>query len=134
MKLHPVYFLWANNLWNAVIFILCALPPKDIPNPGFQFPHLDKIVHAGMFFISSLLMIHSLKLYRRYKHRKACLTAIGFALVYGGLIEVMQSSFFERSGDWADLAADVTGSIAGCLLYPFIIQHISKRKLKNNSF
>lgn len=45
---------------------------------------------------------------------------IGTTIVYGGIIEILQYNFFNRSGDVWDLLADVTGGIAGCLCYPFI--------------
>ena len=37
--------LFRNIIWALVIFVLCAIPGKDIPNPHWVFPHIDKIVH-----------------------------------------------------------------------------------------
>ena len=50
-------FVWANVIWFLIIFVLCALPGEDIPDPRLNIPHLDKVVHFGMFFIFSLLLI-----------------------------------------------------------------------------
>ena len=44
-------FVWANVIWFLIIFVLCALPGEDIPDPRLNIPHLDKVVHFGMFFI-----------------------------------------------------------------------------------
>ena len=43
-------FVWANVIWFLIIFVLCALPGEDIPDPRLNIPHLDKVVHFGMFF------------------------------------------------------------------------------------
>ena len=89
----------ANIIWILIIFILCAMPSEDIPDPHLDIPHLDKVIHFGMFFILSLLIILT-------------------AFIYGGLIEILQHYFFNRGGDVWDLAADIAGGIAGCLCYP----------------
>lgn len=41
--------LFRNIIWALVIFVLCAMPSEDIPNPHWDIPHLDKVVHFGMF-------------------------------------------------------------------------------------
>ncbi len=113
-------FVWANVIWFLIIFVLCALPGEDIPDPRLNIPHLDKVVHFGMFFIFSLLLICPLE--RRTSLGLGMIygIAIGVAAVYGGLLEVLQHFFFERSGDILDFVADVLGGAAGCLCYPLV--------------
>lgn len=104
-----------NIIWGLIIFVLCAMPSQDIPNPGIDIPHLDKVVHFGMFFIMSVLICY------RYEHSKRKIIygiAIGFSFLYGGLIEILQHYFFNRGGDIWDLLADVIGGVVGCLLFP----------------
>lgn len=106
-----------NIIWIFIIFALCAMPSQDIPDPGIDIPHLDKVVHFGMFFIMSLLIC--------YRYERPCLKkiygiAIGFSFLYGGLIEILQHYFFNRGGDVWDLLADVAGGVAGCLLFPTV--------------
>ena len=43
-KLRHIFIL-ANILWVVIIFILCAMPSDDIPDPHWNIPHLDKVVH-----------------------------------------------------------------------------------------
>lgn len=107
-------------LWVLVIFVLCALPGEDIPDPGLDIPHLDKVVHFGMFFIMSLLIVLPLELHTSLSRRKIYAIAVLVALGYGGLIEILQHYFFNRGGDVWDLCADVLGGIAGCFCYPRI--------------
>lgn len=107
----------ANFLWILVIFALCAMPPQDVPEPGIEIPHLDKVVHFGMFFIMSLLICYR---FERPSLKSIYGIAIGFSFLYGGLIEILQHYFFNRGGDVWDLLADVAGGVAGCALFPTV--------------
>lgn len=110
----------AAVLWALVIFVLCALPGKDIPNPHIDIPHLDKLVHGGMFFVMSVLLVLSLEHYTPLARIRIYVIAVCVAFGYGGLMEILQHYCFDRSGDVWDLWADVIGGIAGCVCYPFI--------------
>lgn len=113
-------------LWALVIFTLCALPSEDIPDPHLNIPHLDKIVHFGMFFIMSLLIAFPFEWYTSFSLKQIYMIAVLVALGYGGLIEILQHYFFHRGGDVWDLLADVAGGVAGCVCYPLVkrILHI----------
>lgn len=113
-------------IWILIIFILCAMPSEDIPDPHLNIPHLDKVVHFGMFFILSILIALPLELHSSLSVGKIFILAILAAFVYGGLIEILQHYFFNRGGDIWDLTADVAGGIAGCLCYP-----LTKRIFRN---
>ena len=103
--------------WGVIIFVLCAMPSSDLPNPGLNIPHLDKVVHFGMHFVMASLLIGSLKINARLKWSTIVGIAIGFSILYGGAIEILQSNFFNRSGDPWDELANTAGAAAGCLLY-----------------
>ncbi len=107
-------------LWILVVFVLCAIPGDSIPDPHMNIPHLDKVVHFGMFFIMSVLWALTLEQLTEWPLKKIYLLAILIAFGYGGLIEILQHFYFNRGGDVLDLLADVAGGIAGCLCYPFI--------------
>ncbi len=113
----PRFLLLRNIIWAIVIFILCAMPSESIPDPHLNIPHVDKVVHFGMFFILALLVCNELEYQTRLSLRKIYITAVCIAFVYGGIIELLQQYCFNRSGDVADLLADVVGAIAGCLIY-----------------
>jgi len=116
----PRFLLLRNIIWAIVIFILCAMPSESIPDPHLNIPHVDKVVHFGMFFILALLVCNELEYQTRLSLRKIYITAVCIAFVYGGIIELLQQYCFNRSGDVADLLADVVGAIAGCLVYPLL--------------
>ena len=110
-KLRHIFIL-ANILWVVIIFILCAMPSDDIPDPHWNIPHLDKVVHFGMYFVLSILLIFPLEEYSCLKLSRIYLIAILVALIYGGGIEILQANFFNRSGDVWDLVADVSGRLS----------------------
>lgn len=118
----PATLLTVYILWTILIFVLCTMPQEKIPNPGIRIPNLDKVVHAGLFFTASLLLIFPLECYRRFSRRKAYAYAIGLSLVYGGLLEILQQRFFHRSGDLVDLFADLAGALIACLCYPSLLR------------
>ncbi len=119
MKLRTIFIL-INFVWIAIIFILCILPGEKIPNPHWNIPHLDKVVHFGMYFIQSLLLAFPLEKFSRLRIRQICIVTALVALLYGGTIEILQARFFHRSGDLWDLAANLSGGIAGVICYPWL--------------
>ena len=44
------------------------------------------------------------------------------AFIYGGIIEILQSKFFNRSGDYYDLIADILGGFFGAIIYPTVLR------------
>lgn len=110
--------LLRNIIWAGIIFALCAMPSDSVPDPKLNIPNLDKAVHFVMYFIMSIFLCSELRYQTRLSLRTVYTIAIGFSIIYGGLIEILQYRYFNRGGDWWDLLADVLGGIAGCLLYP----------------
>lgn len=103
--------------WGVIIFVLCAMPSSDLPNPGLNIPHLDKAVHFGMHFIMALFIITLLHKQNRLSWSAILGIAISFTMLYGGLIEILQASYFNRGGDWWDEIANITGAVTACILY-----------------
>lgn len=118
---------WGNIIWALIIFIFCAMPQKDIPDPHLNIPHLDKVVHFGMFFIMSLLLSFLLESQTDLRLKTIYTMAVSAAFLYGGLIEILQYHFFNRSGDVWDLLADIAGGIAGCLAH-LLVKHVLCRQ------
>jgi VanZ family protein len=42
--------------------------------------------------------------------------------LYGGLIEILQSKVFIRTGELCDLAADILGGVVGAMIYPTVLR------------
>ena len=99
----------------ASIFFLSHMPGDHLPHtPG----NLDKICHAiayGTLTICCLFAVQPL-FYKR-SFLELAITCIGFALLFGVSDEFHQTFVANRSADWRDLIADVTGSAAAILIW-----------------
>ena len=112
--------LLRNIIWALVIFLLCTMPTNTLPTSPYSIPHIDKLVHGGMFFIMALFLCSELNYQTKCKPWFIYLLTMFFCVLYGGVIEVLQSHVFHRSGDWWDWGADALGALWGCLLYPVV--------------
>jgi hypothetical protein len=116
VNLPKKYWTTAHILWAVVVFGLHAMSSKSFPKISF-WEHLgpDKIVHAFMFFVGSALAIFSG--WGRIKSLIVWICA-------GVLLEYYQFFFTtDRSFDWFDVLADVSGVL--------IAQLISRRIVSN---
>ena len=95
------------------IIVLCFLPGNTANKLTFiDFPHFDKLVHFGMYFIFSFALFLDLKNNTRIQKKQILLIILLLTLFIGGSIEIIQNYFIPlRSGDWYDLLADLVGSL-----------------------
>ena len=94
-----------------LIIVLCFLPGNTANKiTFFDFPHFDKLVHFGMYFIFSFALFFDLKTNTRIQKKQILLIILLLTLFIGGSIELIQNYFVPlRFGDWIDLLADTTG-------------------------
>lgn len=107
-------------IWFILIFIACALPGKDIPSISFlEMLSFDKWVHAGIFFVLVILLMRAVKFTQPgATHIMTAVFALSIAIPYGGLLEIMQGTFFEeRTADIYDFIANSFGALCAVLLY-----------------
>lgn len=117
-------------LWIILILVLCTLPGKDIPHNGwFSLPHLDKVVHFGLF--GGIVFFLALGYYRQKKHVSALMLLIFVlcAACYGLAIEFVQKYYaIDRSFDMQDASADTLGAIAGVWVFKLFRRWFLKPK------
>ncbi len=106
----------------------CLIGSNDIPNMPSGLPW-DKVVHFGMFFVLSF--VNFVDYYKLYNGNPPLWRWIfwGFVLpiIYGGMIEVLQKNFFDRSGEWFDFVADALGSTSAMVIILFL-HNLFRRK------
>ncbi len=111
---------WAI-LWALLIFILCAIPGRDIPHISFlELLSFDKFVHASLYFVLILLTVRGFILQTTIVTLQQYPNSIAFVLcvIYGGCLEIMQGTLFEeRSASIFDFIANGVGAAVGLLLY-----------------
>jgi VanZ family protein len=108
-------------LWFCFSVWLFTLPGSAIPQFDlFTKLQGDKLIHALIFLILSLLFLFSLKIilpvYKQYKNWYILLIIL--ICCYGLLIEFIQEKYIPyRSYDIGDVIADVIGSIIAFKIY-----------------
>lgn len=101
-------------LYSILIIILIttlSLMKTDSLNRGFLFniPHLDKIVHIGMYFTLTFILI-----IENGNKNEVKLTLL--TVLFGGVMELSQLFFTTyRSGDYLDLLSNTLGSLLALL-------------------
>lgn len=112
---------WTTSLlWGLIIFILCAIPGKNLPHYTWaDLLSVDKLVHFSMFLILCVLIKRAWALSEN-KPRPSMqnFIVIPCCMIYGGMLELMQNyCYTDRSGSWFDFLANSIGAIAGALLF-----------------
>lgn len=102
------------GLW-ATAFTATHMPMEPGKEP--LFPHVDKLVHAGIY---AILAITALFAATAWNYRWSLLLAVTVALALVGMgifDELTQTLVAGRTADPLDLAADTLGVILGISLY-----------------
>ena len=100
---------YKSILFALMIIVLSLYPFETSSKHGFfDFPHFDKVVHLLLY--ASFAFIIFTERPGRMNAKKYFFIVI-FCLFLGGLIELVQISLPQRSGDIYDLIANFTGSL-----------------------
>ena len=106
--------------WVIVIALLTLVPGKALPQIDWNFFSLDKLIHFTIFSIMTFLGIASFKSsLGQARVIIPILVSLLIAILYGALLEYLQSFIPDREFDFADLIANIGGSIAGVILFLF---------------
>ena len=111
-----------------------TLAPKPLPDNTLPLiPGIDKIAHACMFGGLTFAIMFDIALRQRKKHigqhySKPAYAAIAVAVTaFGAVTELLQAAGTARSGDPADLAADIVGCGVALLVSPAVVRLIMGR-------
>jgi VanZ family protein len=104
-------------LWALFVFVMCTIKiNEEVSDEPMFFPGFDKLVHSGFFFLLVVSWCNGIirkQSNRLLPYKTAAIVTIA-CILFGGLIEVLQSTVFTwRDGDWTDLFADSTGACMG---------------------
>ena len=106
-------------IWLLFIAVFSLMPPEDLPNvPLSDLPQFDKMIHFAMYFMLAVLLVKPLKRLQL----PVWLIVLLISIFIGGLIEILQFAITNyRSASWFDFLADITGAIAGVLVYGMMV-------------
>jgi len=79
-------------LWALLILILCSVSFGSVGHSHLFFPGFDKLVHCGFFFVLVIFSFYGLSRQQisAAMPYKAVLLIIAAAIIYGGVIELLQ--------------------------------------------
>jgi len=114
--INKLYHWLEGNLLSSVIALsvvcIALLSPGD-PEPGPDIPHLDKVVHVGLFFGLSTTWLMTFAHLWPHKTRIILLVVTGL----GVGSEYAQLYIPYRTGGWQDFIADVIGIAIGMIVF-----------------
>jgi VanZ family protein len=104
-------------IWATIILFLSLLSLKNIEKEKLEFiPHLDKLVHFSMYLILSFLIgIEYFKKSTKFLNR--FFIPVGIAILYGSILEILQSLSTYRTSDIYDFLFNAIGSVMGVILF-----------------
>ncbi|MEI6556726.1 MAG: VanZ family protein [Paludibacter sp.] len=122
-----------KNYWKSITVIACILYLSFVPSSTFNgiptFENEDKLVHFLMYAGLCGMLIFDFRLANKKNKTKSLygfMVCIAFPFLLGTLIEIVQPLYFERSGSWLDLSANVTGIISAWLFMNVFESFINK--------
>lgn len=118
---------WIMFIAYLLLIVYASLTPPDNIPKLINLPHLDKVVHFMMYFGFCLLILWSMDPGKIIKHKPQKRTkkrlliypfGLFIAICWGILMEYFQKSMhLGRSYSELDMIANITGAIAGTLLF-----------------
>jgi len=110
------HYLLPPLLWAALIFWNSS--QSDLTVPVTLFPHMDKLIHGGVYFILAGLIIRALSVFFQKKtFRKFALITTLLSAGYGATDEWHQAFVPGRSCDILDWVADIAGILLALFLF-----------------
>lgn len=107
---------------TMIAYLSFFKPPQ--PPSEFDIPYLDKLVHCCMYSgLSGMAWLDCLRGRWQMPMRGGAGVAVAFPLLYGAMIEVLQSTLTTyRGGSWGDFAANATGVLLAFVAVRYVIK------------
>ncbi len=115
-------FAIPGTLTAIVIFLSLGNPPQLTPN-WFDFDGADKLKHAFAYATLGVVWLWAFRQNPTSPH-PGWMQLWGALFALGALMEVLQWSFYpNRMFEFADMVANGTGALLGCLAFNRIFPH-----------
>ena len=127
-------FSLAFLAWIALVSFLSLYEFNSKKVIAVEIPHMDKIVHFSFYFIATFFAVLLVRERTKGKlsMRKAMIYSAIFLILYGALIEVLQTALTSfRKGDIFDMLANLAGIILSLLVMKYIFSSKSGLKWKH---
>lgn len=103
-----------------ILYLSFFTPPQtDMP----EIPYMDKLVHICMYGgLCLFIWIEYLRSHQIMNHPRMIIGGVILPFILSGAIEWLQSFTSNRSGDWADLMANLLGILLAALFGKFVLR------------
>jgi VanZ family protein len=103
--------IWPAAIWSALIFLLLVIPGNGFPSASlFGITHLDKAVHAYLFFVFTWLWAKRISTTALHPTYKKQLITIAFLATFYGIVMEFVQLYVGRDFDVWDMVADGAGA------------------------
>jgi VanZ family protein len=103
---------------SSAIFYMSHQPNIQLPDVGFDF--LDKLLHAGAYFVYGMAVIWAfIAIFRNKSNRYIAIASFIFANLFAISDEIHQHFVVNRFMDFGDWVADCVGIFFAVLLTAF---------------
>ena len=113
-------------LWAPVVLLLAfeayLSSQSRLPEFGVSVPDLDKVEHAGYFFLTGLLAVRAARFGERWSRTRTAVFLVLAACLWGCLDEIHQSRVPMRSVEIADVIADSAGVALAVIFGEWILR------------
>lgn len=111
----------------TIVYLSFFKPPQTDMN---EIPYIDKVVHTCMYGgLCLFIWIEYLRSHKQLNPIRMIIGGIVLPIVFSGFIEYIQGQCTEtRSGDWADLGANILGVLLAALVGHYILRPYFKAK------
>jgi len=94
------------------------MPASDLSKPKLiDIPHLDKVIHFGMYLVLSFILFLDISSKRKLI-RRTLISVILATITMSGIVELIQEFWSSgRSADIFDLIANSFGTLVGFLFF-----------------
>lgn len=115
-------------LWLIFVTVALLTPGDNLPKVPL-FPYADKLVHFGVFAVLTFLWarVGTIGLRRELRWKNLLTNLLVFTIIFPILVEYLQLYVPNRSFEFEDILANLTGGIIG--FTGFIILYKAGSKL-----
>ncbi len=100
--------LWAPTLL-LLLYETYLSAQSRLPGLGIDIPQLDKLEHAGYFFLTGLMAVRAARFGERWSRARTATLLILLSVLWGCLDEIHQSFVPYRDVEIGDVVADTAG-------------------------
>ena len=98
--------------YALAIAVVAVLPISSPETPGVP---LDKLVHVCEYLVFAWCLVQTGRA-SKWADATTLILAFGIPVLWGGALEGVQTLLPYRSGDWADVCANIIGALLGLWL------------------